>query len=189
MKILAKFLLPSVFVFLPAVVYAQGPYCGLAPIQEAALANEITEMGRGRADVFVYLDVFGDLEDGQNCLNNNLTDLKDKVEESVKFEKTFVWPTITDNANDILDLQKKLKQTESDLHIAETKIETLEDRLRIAEEALQELQHSVWMPHHPVSNPKATVNKPKVPVNIPTPVKPKPPTSKPTAPVNKPAPQ
>jgi hypothetical protein len=202
MKNLAKFFLPSVFAFLPAVVCAQGP-CGFSPLMESALANEITGMARGRADVFVYLDVFEHLEDGQNCLNDNLGKLK----ESVEFEKR--WGV---KNNDIRGLLDELKQTKDDLHTAETKIETLENRLMTAEDDIQQLKFDSRIPPHPANRKvaankpsgfipdipattphpaikKSDASKPKAPVNNPTPIKPKAPASKPTVPVNKPMPQ
>src|ERR1039457_4067406 len=66
MKILAKFLLSSVFVFLPAVVCAQGP-CGWA-----SSATDI--FGR------VSPEKVDRLVDNQNCLNDNLGKLKDKLD-------------------------------------------------------------------------------------------------------------
>jgi len=182
-KILAKFLLSSVFVFLPAVGCAQDILglhddCGFAP----ALKIYTKEL-----DGKVSPQIVEMLEDGQNCLNGNLIRLKTSV-ESLHTQMGWNADSNLGFRNDFQDLQDKLKQTELDLHTAVTKIETLEDRLRTAEETLQVLKLSAWMPPRPASNPKATVSKPKAPVNMPTPGKPKAPTSKPTAPVNKPTP-
>ena len=74
MKILAKFLLFSVFVFLPAVVCAQDfkffRDCGFAPALEI-----YTTDGHG----LVSPQIVRYLEDGQNCLNIDVMELKDKV--------------------------------------------------------------------------------------------------------------
>lgn len=188
MKILAKFFQSSVFVFLPAVVCAQGP-CGFSPLMESALANEITDMGRGgRADIFEYLDVFGHLEDGQNCLNDKL----EKLKESVEFEKR--WNTnaidIRGNADDIKDLRDKLKQAELDLYTAETRIETLENNLATAEDEIQELKFGSRIPPRPASRKPATSKSsrfiPVTPSPTPHPTSKKPDATKPMPSVGKP---
>ena len=184
MKILAKILLSGVFVFLPAVGHAQDTSglhgdCGFAP---ALKIYTVDRDGRVSPQIVEYL------EDGQNCLNDNLS----KLEESVKFEKTFAWPTITDNANDILDLQKKLKQTESDLSTAEIKVETLEDRLSKAEYEIQELQLDFPIPpHRAIKKSDASKSSgiiPDTPATTHHPAIKKSDASKPTAPVIKPKP-
>jgi hypothetical protein len=158
-KILAKSLLSSVFVFLPAVGCAQDVLglhndCGFAP----ALKMYTTGLGGKVSPQIVEM-----LEDGQNCLNDNLIRLRASI-------KSLQSPLISNESftTDILLLQDKLKQTELNLHTAETKIETLEDRLRTAEETLQLLQLRASMPPRPARSPKATVSKPKAPVNKPT---------------------
>src|ERR1035441_5461483 len=154
MKILAKFLLSGVFVFLPAVVCAQGP-CGFSPLMESALAVEITDMDRsGSPDIVLHLDVFEHLENGQNCLNDNLTKLKDKVE--------FLDTLVGSDAGDTTALLEELRQTKDDLQTSETKIETLENRLMTAEDDIQQLKFDSFdsrIPPHPTSR-KAAANKP-----------------------------
>jgi hypothetical protein len=164
MKILAKFLLSSVFVFLPAVCCSQDDFrldkdCGFAP----ALKVYTTDPNGRVSPQIVEM-----LEDGQNCLNDNLIGLKTSVE---KLHTEMGWNAHSNLGirDDIKDLDEKLEQTELKLHTAETKIETLEDRLRTAEEALQLLQQRAWMPPRPASSPKATASQPKAPVNKPTP--------------------
>ena len=127
-KILAKFLLSSVFFFLPAVVFAQVAHglhsdCGFAP----ALKIYTTDLN-GR----VSSEIVEMLEDGQNCLNGNLMELKESVES---LHTQTRW-----NADDVKDLRDKLEQAEHDLHTAETKVETLEDRLSTAENEIEELK-------------------------------------------------
>ena len=187
-KILAKFLLSGVFVFLPAVGHAQDTSglhgdCGFAP------ALKIYTVDR---DGRVTPQTVEDLEDGQNCLNDNIQELKDKVE----FIDT--WGAKSD-AGDIKDLWDELVQTEHDLHTAETKIETLEDRLSKAEDEIQELRLDLPIPSHRAIK-KSDASKssgliPDTPATTPHPAikksdasKPKAPTSKPAAPVNKPKP-
>ncbi len=180
MKILAKFALSSVFVFLPAVVCAQGP-CGWA-----SSATDI--FGR------VSPEKVDRLVDNQNCLNDNLGKLEDKLDNLTKLKDKveFLDTLVGSDAGDTTALLDELRQTKDDLQTAETKIETLEDRLSKAEDEIQELQLDFPIPPRraikksDTTEPKAPVNKPKAPVNNPTPGKPKAPASKPTAPVNKP---
>jgi hypothetical protein len=182
MKILAKFLLSSVFVFLPAVVCAQDvySYCGFSPALETALETSALD-----PDGIVRQDILKYLMDGQNCLNDNLTKLK----ESVEFEKR--WGS---NNNDIIGLLDELKQTKDDLQTAAAKIETLEDRLSKAEDDIQELREELTfyspLPPHPASR-KAPANKPSgfipdTPATTPRPASKKPDASKPKAPASKP---
>lgn len=193
MKILKKFLLSSVFVFLPAggvvSLYAQSwsqyKDCGFPPALKVYTVD---------LDGRVNAATVEDLEDGQNCLNENQIRLKTSVED---LHSLLI--TNGDLETDILDLQNEVKQTAFDLHTAETKIETLENRLTAAEDEIQELTFDSRVPPHPASG-RATANKPKVPVSRPTtewdaqgnPIKPaskpKAPTSKPTASINKPKP-
>ena len=72
MKISAKFLLSSVFVFLPAVGCAQNDFglygnCPFPP-------HGVYIIERDNATIVKHL------EDGQNCLNDSLTELKLDVE-------------------------------------------------------------------------------------------------------------
>ncbi|MDR3430768.1 MAG: hypothetical protein P4L95_02480 [Rouxiella aceris] len=163
MKILAKSLLSSVFVFLPAVCFAQHGFgldkdCGFAPALKMYTTERDGTLGGKVSPQIVEM-----LEDGQNCLNDNLIRLRASI-------KSLQSPLISNESftTDILLLQDKLKQTEFNLHTAETKIETLEDRLKTAEETLQLLQLRASMPPRPARSPKATVSKPKAPVNKPT---------------------
>ncbi|MGA2831741.1 MAG: hypothetical protein ABSE55_01595 [Terracidiphilus sp.] len=177
MKILSKFLLFSVFVFLPAVVCAQDfkffRDCGFAPALEI-----YTTDGHG----LVSPQIVGYLEDGQNCLNIDVMELKDKV----KWLDTAVgW-----NTDEFKDLLDELKQTKDDLHTAETKIETLENRLTTAEDEIQELKFDSRIPLHP-ANRKATANRPSgfipdTPATTPHPAIKKSDASKPKAPASKP---
>jgi len=192
-KTQAKFLLSSIFVLLPATgvlpLYAQtwSQYkdCGFPP----ALKMYTVDL-----DGRVNAATVEDLENGQNCLNENQIRLKTSVEDLHS-----LLTTNGDLETDILDLQNKLKQTEFDLHSAETKIETLENRLTAAEDEIQVLTFDSRVPPHPASG-RATANKPKAPASMPTtewdaqgnPIKPaskpKAPASKPRAPISKPKP-
>jgi hypothetical protein len=167
MKILAKFLLSSVFVFLPAVCCAQNDFglqedCGFPPaLKTHAGIPLFGATARELVDGFDELEYgVNKLEDGQNCLDVNLMRLKTSV-ESLHTQIGWNADSNLRFRNDIKDLQDKLKQTELDLHTAETKIETLENRLTIAEFYSR-------IPPHP-TNRKAAANKPKAPVNKPTP--------------------
>ena len=191
MKILAKFLLSSVFVFLPAVGCAQdvhGLYsdCGFAP----ALKIYTTDLN-GR----VSSEIVEMLEDGQNCLNVNLTGLKASV-ESLHTEMGWNADEKKWTADDIKDMRDKLKQAELDLHTAETRVETVEDRLSKAEDEIQELQLEFPIPpHRAIKKPDASNSSgfiPETPATTPHPAikksdtgNPKAPASKPKAPVNK----
>jgi chromosome segregation ATPase len=95
------------------------------------------------------------LEDGQNCLNDNLIGLRTSI-ESLHTQMGWIADSHRDFRNDIHDLRDRLEQTELKLHTAETKIETLESRLSTAEEAIEGLNRKA-----PASRPKAPVNKPK----------------------------
>jgi hypothetical protein len=158
-KILAKFLLSSVFVFLPAVGCAQDDFgihkdCGIPP------ALKVYTVGPdGRVEPMIVED----LEDGQNCLNENLIRLRTSV-ESLHTQVGWNADSHLEFRNEIQDLQDKLEQTELKLHTAETKIETLEGRLTTAEEAIEGLNRKA-----PASKPKAPARKPTAPVNKPTP--------------------
>lgn len=112
MKILAKFLLFSVFVFLPAVGCAQDVHgfysdCGISP---AAMVYEVSS------------EIVLRLENGQNCLNKNLMELAERIER-LHYDLT----SNHDLAAESLDLQKKLEQTEDDLRAAKIRIQYLEN--------------------------------------------------------------
>jgi len=111
-KILAKFLLFSVFVFLPAVGCAQDVHgfysdCGISP---AAMVYEVSS------------EIVLRLENGQNCLNKNLMELAERIER-LHYDLT----SNHDLAAESLDLQKKLEQTEDDLRAAKIRIQYLEN--------------------------------------------------------------
>jgi seryl-tRNA synthetase len=177
-KILAKFLLSSVFVFLPAVVCAQGP-CGWA-----SSATDI--FGR------VSPEKVDRLVDNQNCLNDNLGKLEDKLDNLTKLKDKveFLDTLVRSDAGDTTALLDELRQTKDDLQTAETKIETLENRLTTAEDEIQELKFDSRIPPHP-ANRKAAVNKssgfiPETPATTPHPASKKPDATKPKAPASKP---
>lgn len=161
MKILAKFLLSSVFVFFAGVpVWAQD--CGHGYFWNRDEQSAIT-----------------DLEKRQDCLNAKL---QDNDSSYLKIE--------------IYDLQDKLKQTELDLHTAETRIETLEASLHLIDRRLAMAEDEIqWLtPKAPASKPKAPVSKPTsgfipdITATTPHPAGKKSDASKPKAPVNKPKP-
>jgi len=201
MKILARFVLSSILLFLPAVSYAQNDFrldkdCGFAPAMRVYTVEARVWIDNKLIQE-VSPQIVEKLEDGQNCLNENLIELKASV-------KSLQSPPIknVDLATDILLMQDKLKHAELDLRTAKSKMEALEDRLRTTEEAIQLLQLRSWTPARPGSDPKTTASKRKNPVNQPTQqakpqgnpwdkpatsaIKPKVPDSNPEAPVNKP---
>jgi hypothetical protein len=171
-KILAKFLLSSVFVFFAGVsVWAQD--CG-----HGILWNHDEQ------------SVIEDLEQRQDCLSKKLQSQDDD------------YPKI-----EIYDLQDKLKQTELDLHTAETKIETqeaslhlIERRLAMAEDEIEWLTPKSSAFKAPASKPKAPANQPKAAASNPKTAASKPTTEwdvqgnpirqtlKPKAPAHKPTP-
>ncbi len=178
MKILAKFLLSGVFVFLPAVDHAQDTSglhgdCGFAP------ALKIYTVDR---DGRVTPPTVEDLEDGQNCINVNLMGLKESVGN--------LHTQVGCRADDIRDLQDKLKQAERDLHTAETKIETLDDRLSKTEDEIRELRLDFSIPpHRAIKKPDASKSSgliPDAPATTPHPANKKFDASKPKAPASKP---
>lgn len=181
MKISAKLLLSSAFVFLPAVVFAQDNLglqkdCGFAPALKGYTVEGRVPGAWPPLEV-VSPQIVEDLEDGQNCLNDNLIQLKASVKDLQSAE--------TGNAHlvtNVLDLEDKLEQSVRDLHTAETKIETLEDRLRTAEDKIEDLESRPWIQPHPAST-KPAASKPNAPAS-----KPKAPASHPKAQVNKPTP-
>jgi hypothetical protein len=159
-KTLLLFLISSVSVFLPAAVAAQTKDCRFPTAQQILL---MTGLGREGNEIIVKA-----LEEGQNCLNENLSD----------------------NEAEILDLHDRLKQYELDLHTAETKTETLESkladiefRLSAAEHMIEILTSSPRTVPHPAGKPKAAASKPTASnPNAPA-IKPKP-TAEPTTPTN-----
>jgi regulator of replication initiation timing len=189
-KILAKFLLSSVFVFLPTVCCAQYGLYGDCPFPPRGVYT----IERDNATIV------NDLENGQNCLNDGLKELKLDVENLQSPLKG------NDNLKtEILELQNQLAQTKLDLRMEETKIETLQnsyDKLthlfdRMLYDRLNNSGLSAHKPTAPASKPtsgfipdtpaitphaaskKSDASKPKTTYNKP---------GKPTAPANNPTP-
>jgi hypothetical protein len=180
-KILVKFLLSSVFVFLPAVGCAQYGLYGDCPFPPRGVYT----IERDNATIV------NDLENGQNCLNDGLKELKLDVENLQSPLKG------NDNLKtEILELQNQLAQTKLDLHTAETKNETLEASLHLIDRRLAMAEDEIeWLtPKAPASRPKTPVRKPPsgfipdTPTTTPHPASKKPDASKPKTPVNKPTP-
>lgn len=179
MKIFAKFLLSSVFVFLPAVGYAQDDYF----VPQKNCGSLLTQANT---------TVVEELADRQDCINGNQMQLKGSV-ENLRFR-------MRSNEIDILTLQDKLKL---DLHTAEARIEDLEASLHLVERRLAMAEDEIeWLtPKAPASKPKAPINKPSSSFIPDTPAitshpasetsdvsKPKTPVNKPTALVDRPKP-
>jgi TolA-binding protein len=166
-KILAKFLLSGVFVFLPAVGCTQdvhGLYndCGIAPV---AMAYEVSS------------EIVVRLENGQNCLNKNLMELAERI-ESLHYDLT----RNNDLAAESLDLQKKLEQTEDDLRAAKIRIQYLENdiqELKFDSSIERHLVPRVVVASKPAKQSGAQV-KPIPPANKTKASNPKGPVSKPT---------
>jgi peptidoglycan hydrolase CwlO-like protein len=175
-KILAKFLLSSVFVFLPAVGGAQDTLgihdsCGFAPALKG-FTVETSVWINNKLIEEVSPQIVEMLEDRVNCLNDNMMQLNASV-------KSLQSPLISNEnlTTDILLLQDKLKQAELDRHTAETKIEDLEASLHLIERRLAMAEDEIeWLTPKPSRIQKAPANKPKAPA------------SKPTAPASKPTP-
>jgi hypothetical protein len=166
-KILAVFL-GLVFLSPAAVIRAQNDKdCGFPPALKRFTVERRVRVESGPPLEIVSPQIVEDLEDGQNCLNENLMGLKTSIKglDSLLVSNNHL-------ETDILDLQDKLKQTELALHTAETKIETLEDRLKSDERWIAEIPFLVAA----VRKPNALASKPQAPA------------SKPTAPLNKPKP-
>ena len=162
-KNLVVFLL-SGFLLFSARVAAQTENC----LEFSPLLRGYTTDFHGNISVTIIYD----LEDGQNCLNENLRKLKSRIE--------FLQSVLISNGDlehDILNLQDKLKEAEHDLQTnrhallaAETKIEALEDRLNLLEyEKARPLPHPASS-NAAASKPKAPASKPKAPVNQAKPV-------------------
>lgn len=182
MKILAVFLL-SVFFFFPtggaAPLQAQDlndplshvKDCGFLPALKIYTVERRVQVGLGPDLEIVSPQIVEDLEDGQNCLNEDLIRLKSVAKELQS-------PLITNDhlLADILDLQDKLKQTESDLQTAQRNIKDLGDRLKTAEGTIfelklqsllhdHELQSMLGRTHQLATSPKAGANAPKAAVS------------------------
>ena len=167
MKFLAKFLLSSVFVFLPAVGCAQVDLglhedCGFPPALKVFTVETRTWINNKLIEV-VSPQIVETLEDGQNCLNVNLMRLR-ASDKDLHTQMGWIADSHLETRNDIKDLQDKLKQTELDLHAAETKIETLEKNYDMLN-----LQLTALTARRPVSKPLAPASKPKAPASKPTP--------------------
>jgi hypothetical protein len=167
-KILAKFLLSSVFVFLPAVGCARDILgihedCGFPPALK--IYTSIGPLGASATQLAFGFDELKDrvnmLVDGQNCLDINLIRLRTSV-KNLHTQMGWIADSHLEFRNEIQDLQDKLKRTELDLHTAETKIETLEDRLRTAEEAIEGLNRRFFVFTAPAGKPKAPLASPRL---------------------------
>jgi hypothetical protein len=176
MKILAKFLLSSVFVFLTAGVAAQAQDCGVPLTLKMGLDREVGATVKA-------------LEDGQDCLNDSLKSLKLDVENLQSPLRSN-----DDLKTEILELQNQLEQTKLDLRATEMKIETLQhsyDMLshlfdRMLNDRLNGSGLAAPKPKAPASKPLTqwdAQGNPIQPANKPTA-----PASKPKAPVNEPTP-
>jgi hypothetical protein len=195
LKILAKFLLSSVFVLLPAVGGAQNTLgihddCGFAPALKGYTVETSVWINNKLIEE-VSPQIVEMLEDRVNCLNDNMMQTNASV-------KSLQSPLISNEnlTTDILLLEDKHKQTELDLNTAETKIETLEASLHLIERRLAMAEDEIeWLtPKAPAIKPKAPVSKPTsgfipdTPATTPHPASKKSDASKPKAPVNKPTP-
>jgi hypothetical protein len=180
-KILAKFLLFSVFVFLPAMgvgpLYAQH-YQGMIPDSYRELQS---------------YDRAGIKSDEQEAIQ----DLQTRCQKLEDDFQHMHW-TIQDQDQSmlVLDNSNKIESLESSLDLMEAKLRTAESEIQ---ELKEELTFYSPLPPHP-ANRKAAANKPSgfipdTPATTPHPAikksdasKPKAPASKPTAPVIKPKP-
>jgi hypothetical protein len=136
MKILAKVLLSSGFVFLPAVGAAQDDYF-------------VPQKDCGSLHTLGNTTIVEELADKQDCINGNQIQLKTSV-ENLRFR-------MRSNEIDILVLGDKLKQTQ-----LETKIETLEASLHLIERRLAMAEDEIeWLtPKAPARKPKVPDRKP-----------------------------
>jgi len=168
-KISAKFLLSSVFVFLPAIGCAQDDYF-------------VPQKDCGSLRAFGNTTIVEELADKQACIIGNQIQLKASV-ENLRFR-------VSGNEIDIKILEDKLKQTllETKIELLEANLHSLERRLSMAEDEIE------WLtPKAPASKPKAAVSKPKTTASKPATEwnaqgKPIQPITKPKAPVSKPTP-
>ena len=153
-KILAKFLLSSVFVFLPAVGYAQDDF-NLLLRQINKVQRELDEkqfelemkLGDQQKDI-------QDLAKRQDALDEALKNAKFDI-EFLKSMRGFADTKTDDTRNALNSTMNKLYETEHRLTKAEETIDTLNLRLSALEAR--------------ASKPKAAATKPKTPVNNPTP--------------------
>ena len=187
MRISAKFLLSSLFAFLPAVGCAQYGLYGDCPFPPRG--SYIIEPDNAT--------IVKDLENGQNCLNDGLKELKLDVGNLQSQPRGN-----DDLKTEILELQDKLAQTKLDLRIDETKIETLQNSYDMLSRLLDRMLNdrlngsglAARKPAGPVSKPNAPASKPSpsfipdTPATAPHPASKKSDASKPKAPVTKPAP-
>jgi TolA-binding protein len=178
-KILAKFLLSGVFVFLSAA--------GVVPLSAQHYRGESPSSWRELQDY----DIAGIKSDEQKAIQDLQTRCQ-KLEDD--FQDMHL--TIEYQPELILDNSKRIKSIESSLDL-------MEEKLRTAESEIQELKEELTfyspLPPHPASR-KAAANKPSgfipdTPATTPNPAskksdasKLKAPPSKPTAPVIKPKP-
>jgi hypothetical protein len=157
-KILATFLLSSVFVFLPAAGSAQNDFglYGNCPFPPHGVYIE-----RDNATTVK------ELEDGQNCLNDSLTELKLDVENLQSPLRGN-----DDLKTNILELQSQLAQTKLDLRMDETKIETLQHSYDMLSHLIDRILNDPGLaarkPTAPTSKPKATASRPTASASKPT---------------------
>ena len=159
MKTLAKFLLPTVFVFLPTVACAQNDFvlygnCPFPPHGVYIIERE-------------NATIVKELEDGQNCLNDSLMELKLDVQNLQSPLRGN-----DDLKTNILELQGQLAQTKLDLRMDETKIETLQHSYDMLSHLIDRMLNDPGLaarkPTAPASKPKATATKPTAPASKPT---------------------
>jgi len=140
MKILATFLVSSVFVFLPTVGYAQDDYF-------------VPQKDCGSLLTLANTTAVEELADKQACINGNQVQLKTSV-ENLRFR-------MRSSETDILMLQDKLKLN---LSTDETRIETLEASIHLLERRLSMAEDEIeWLTR------KAPANKPATAAKKPTP--------------------
>jgi hypothetical protein len=169
-KTLAKFLLSSIFVFLPATcvvpLYAQH-YQGTIPDSYHELHD---------------YDSIGLKSDEQKAIEN----LEKRCQQLEHAFQDMQW-TIQDQPALVLDNSNKIKSLESSLDLMQAKLRAAEDEIH---ELKEELEFDSRIPPHP-ANRKAAVNKssdfiPETPATTPHPASKKPDACKPKAPASKP---
>lgn len=174
MKILAKVLLSSVFVFLPAVGCTQDGF--------DLLLGQIGKVQRECQDKQFVLEM--NLQDQQKDIQD-LAKRQDALKQALdnaKFDIEFLKSMRdTDDASKKLDtVESKLYETEERLRKAEVKIEMLDLRLSALEPRASKPKTPVrkstpdFIPNSPATTPhpatkKSDASKPKAPVNKPTP--------------------
>jgi septal ring factor EnvC (AmiA/AmiB activator) len=191
-KILEKFLLSSVFVFLPAVGCAQNNF--------DLLLGQINKVQRECEDRQFELEMkvqdqqkdidklkakLGDTLENKllgDSVGDNLADTLRKMQEDIRNLRTNI---------DLVD-EKTTDNIGSPLYQINTRLMTIETKLRTAEDDIQALQSESRIPSH-TTNRKTAANKssgfiPDNPATTPHPASKKSDASKPKALVNKPKP-